>query len=686
MLVDEVDAPGGPATIRTVEDAYDHADWRHWVDQRADQPLGLDLETNALDPWDHGFRVRTVQIADGRESWVIPVEALFGWTREESIADVLREHPLWVCHYAEADLRFGVRGLPEPYRLRDDVPHLVDTQAVLAVYDPRTVTTAAKRDRIDVRIPRKKGLKETSARLLGSQLQQAEHDLEAYFREIAPKGHRSKTAMQAYGFAHADVNHPVFRRYAGLDPLVTIRLWWLMRRELEARGQWQRARLAMVDQWQVDLQTLRGLPIDGPYARWLDDQLREVIAQRANWLRDMGIGESGQGPAVGRAFEALGVSSPVVRGGTPSWDKVALAEIATPEPGGRFDAMALADDGNAPAVVYPPAARWLARALLDVRRAGKFATTYVKPMLEALDRDGHLHPSSRAYGTVTSRETAQRPPVHQLPKRDTRVRAAVRAWRGWALVSADFRQGEPFTMAALSGDLDYLHDLESGDINATIAALVYGDDFDPSQGKVAGTQHYAMRQAAKFAWLAACYGAAPAKVALLLDVPVERGGEIRAAWRAAYPRLWAYADAMNRQTAVRVDSGAVVPLWDRFYVDDATGDLRLRTWEDGRPKFSRLGLNAATQTTQADLLRFAKHRLRARGLAWALRFSLHDELLIMVPEPMAPWAAEVLEDCMTVTYRGVTVRCEATIEGRTWLPQPEDFDRAELAAVDGMED
>jgi DNA polymerase I-like protein with 3'-5' exonuclease and polymerase domains len=171
-----------------------------------------------------------------------------------------------------------------------------------------------------------------------------------------------------------------------------------------------------------------------------------------------------------------------------------------------------------------------------------------------------------------------------------------------------------------------------------------------------------------------------------LGVRGERGGEIRAAWLAAYPRLWAYADEMNRQTAIRVDSGAVVPLWDRFRVDDATGELVLRTWDDGRPKFSRLGLNAATQTTQADLLRFAKHRLRARGLAWALRFSLHDELLIMVPEWMAPWAAEVLEDCMTVTYRGVTVRCEATIEGRTWLPQPEDFDRAELAAVDDVEE
>lgn len=677
MQVTNVAAPGGPARVLAVESVQDAADWAGWVAERRDQVLGLDLETNALDPFDHRFRARTVQTADPREAWVVPVWSADGHhTLGAEISRVLRGHPTWLAWFSENDVRFAVRGLPgEPIRLDDAAPHVLDGQPVLAIYDPRTVTSAKKRDRIDVRIPRPKGLKEVSARLLGPELAAAEAALLARFREIAPVGQRSKSALKTYGFAHADVTEGVFRTYAGLDPIAVVRLYWLMRAELLGRGQWPRAVAAMREQWQCDLQTLRGMRVDGPYARWLDGQLQAVVDERAEWLAgavtdDVGgepvpipIPPSGQGPAVGRAFGALGVASPIVRNGAESWDRHALAEViedpATPEP-----------------------ARWLARAVLDVRRAGKFRAAYVRPMLDALGRDGSVHCSLRGIGTVTTRASAARPALQQLPKRDTRVRAAFRAERGRVFVTADFRQGEPFVMAALSGDLDYLRDLESGDVNSRIAALVYGDAYDPALGKVAGTPHYAMRQAAKFAWLAACYGAAARKVAALLGLPEETGAEILGRWHAAYPVLWEYARRQNWRTAVALDSGAVVPLWDRFRVDDATGELVLRTWDDGRHRPSRLGLNAVTQGTQADLLRSAKAELRRRGLAWALRFDVHDELVLVVPEPMAGWARGVLEACMTVTYRGVTVRCDAEVVGRTWTAQPSDFDPAELAAVD----
>lgn len=666
----KVAAPGGPAVVRAVETWDDAVAWARWVQDRRDQVLGLDLETNALDPFAHGFRARTVQVADGTEAWVVPVyrsnDVAVPWTL---VSDVLRAHPTFVAWFSENDVRFAQRGLPgDPIRVHDDeAPHVVDGQALLALYDPRTVTSANKRHGIDVRIPRPKGLKETSGRLLGPELQAAEEALLARFREVAPVGQRSKSALRAHGFANIDVTEDVFRIYAGLDPVAAVRLYHLFRAELERRGQWPRAAAALAEQWQCDLQTLRGMRVDGPYARWLDEQLAEVVRARAGWLLGQGIGESGQGPAVGRALAALGEGARrTTPGGEPSWDKHALAELID-DPATREESL------------------WLARAVLDVRRAGKFRSTYVAPMLDALERDGAVHASMRGIGTVTTRESAARPPLQQMPKKDTRVRAAFRAERGHLFVTADFRQAEPFVMAALSGDADYLRDLESGDVNARIAALVYGEAFDPAQGKAAGTPHYDMRQRAKFAWLAACYGAGRAEVARLLGLPEEEGAAVLADWHAAYPVLWGYARKMNWQTAVTLDSGAVVPLWDRFRVDDATGELVLRTWPDGRHRPSRLGLNAATQGTQADLLRQAKAQLRRRGLAWALRFDVHDELVLVVPAPMAGWARGVLQECMTVTYRGVTIRCDAEVAGRTWVPQPADFDAAELAAVDDEE-
>lgn len=658
VQVIRVAAPGGPATVRDLSgDDSDWSPWLRWMAERRLLPLGLDCETNAVDPFDHRFRLRTVQVADGLESWVLRVEEFLRPMRV-ALAALLREHPLFVAHYAEVDIRLLVRGLEHaegcgPVRVEDDsTPHVVDTQAVLAVYDPRTVTSAKG---VDPRIPRPKGLKEVSRRLLGPELAEAEAAMHARFRELAPVGHRTPEKCKTWGFANVPLDDPTFLPYAGLDPLTAIRLWWLMRRELEGRGRWRRAELAMLDQWQVDLQTLRGLPVDGPYARWLAGELQGVVDARAGWLeREHGVPPSGMGPSVGSAFARLGVASPAANG--TSWTKEELATVLDPERG------------------YPEGARWLAQAVREVRRAGKFRSTYAQPMLDALGRDGALHPSSRAFGAVTSRETAQRPPVHQLPKQDTRVRAAVRAPRGWVVVTADFNQGEPFVIAAMSGDPQYLADLTQPvaalgkpDFNSVGALMVYGDEYDPRQGKVAGTPHYLMRQNFKFGHLAWCYGARPPKLARLLGRPVETGQRIEAEWIERWPLLGRRRAELNRRTYVELASGTVVPLWDRFWVHPHTGELMPRTWDDGTPRPSRLGLNADTQGTQADLLRFAKHRLRSVGLAWALRFSLHDELMLMVPEPMGEWARATLEECMTVRCLGVTVRCEATIEGRTWL-------------------
>jgi hypothetical protein len=79
------------------------------------------------------------------------------------------------------------------------------------------------------------------------------------------------------------------------------------------------------------------------------------------------------------------------------------------------------------------------------------------------------------------------------------------------------------------------------------------------------------------------------------------------------------------------------------------------------------------------------HRLNAWGWAWAFRFALHDELMLEVPEWMAEDARQALEAAMTIEYRGVTVPCDAVIEGRTWLPQLEEFD-ADMSILDELEE
>jgi DNA polymerase I len=666
--------PSDMATISRARTPLDFTQVRAWLSANAGTTLSLDIETNARDPWHRGFACRTVQFADPVDTFVLVVadDDRCRWEINRMIAG----HQTWVAHFAEKDMSFAHKGLtapggPSPIRFGDQAPHVVDSQTVLAVYDPRTVTTHSKKDRIPPKVPRLKGLKDTTTRLLTPALQQAEAALHEWFRANAPVGHRAgKRRQTTWGFANVPVDLDLFTIYAGLDPLCTARLYWMMRHDLIGRGQWARTEAAMIEQWMMDQATVQhGLQVDGPYAKWLHGEFERVIADAAGPLAELGINPSGMGPAVGRAFEALGVRSPKVVDGRPSWDKEALAEIK--------GAITPASD---PRIVD------LVERLGLVRKAGKFKVTYVEPMLRAVEHgDGAMHASIRAVGTVTTRMSAQKTesagPLQQLPKKDPRVRAAVRARRGHVLVTADFAQGEPFTMAALSGDLDYLRDLEAGDINSRIATLVYGAAYDPRYGKTAGTVHYLMRQNAKAGWLAACYGCAARRLGLTLslNMPPEfasiDGTETLAVWHATYPKFWALADALNQESVIELDSGHRIPLWDRFFVTD---DGHLVVGQ--RP--SRLGLNAKTQGTQSDLLRVGMHRLNHWGWSWALRFALHDELVLEVPEWMAEHARLVLDAAMTIRYRGVTLRCEAVVEGRTWMEQPSQVDVSTLPELE----
>lgn len=685
--------PRPTCRLRVARTSADLADLGHWIGERHDQLLGIDCETNALDPFDPGYRLRMVQVADLDEAWAVPVWSADGlYSCGAVLSQMIRDHPQWVAWFAENELRFLTRdpSMRNPVRLGERDPHIADGQPLLALYDPRTVTTHSKKDRIDQRIPRPQGLKPTTTRLLTPTLEDAEVAMFRRFHELAPVGHRTSRKMATWGFANIPLDDPAYLLYAALDPLCTARLAALCLRELVRRGQGGRARAALTEQWVVDQATLAGMQVDGPYAHWLDGQLAARQAELGRVLEADDVPPSGQGPRVAAAFRALGVPGRLTREGTESYDAERLTEVL--ELAGRWL--------NAPEIAGPD---WDSRRahvervyrlvsnVTEARKATKYRGTWVAPMVATVDRhDGAMHGSMRAIGTVTTRMTYRKTPtagpMHSAPKRATTLlRAAVRARRGRVLVAADFRQAEPFVMAALSGDETYLADLEQGDINSVTASLVYGDAYDPTQGKTADTAHYTMRQAAKFAILAAFYGAAPRKVATLLGRPESEGADVLAGWRGRWPRLWAYADEQNARRWFESDTGLIVPLWDRVWVDES-GELRDRMWGDGTPQPSRLGLNAATQTTQAELLKLSVHRLNWQGWTWALLFFMHDEIVGEVPAPMAEAFQGALEAAMTVTYRGVTIHCDSEVLGRTWAAQPEQFDPAGLPPADDEEE
>jgi DNA polymerase I len=640
-----------PDTVRllTVESDADLLDFAWWLEQRKGHVLGIDCESNGRDQFSPRYRLRAVQVSDGFESWVIDVSRV----SLRNLATLINRHPLFVAHYSEADIRFLVRGLPGSVRVTDyAVPHIIDTQVVLAWFEPRTVTS--RDDAYDLRLPLPRGLKPTVERLCpGQLLTEAEREMNEEFVRLAPQGMRKGEDVKRHGFATIPFADDRYVIYAGLDPLYTVRIYRLMLTAITARGQLAGLTDDLKLQWVCDLMTLRGIGVDGPYAGWLDGQLQLVVDTAESGLAYFGIGRSGMGAAVGQAFESLGVVSPKVTGkGAPSWDKSVLLELA-----------------NEQGVVGD-----LAKTVVTVRKAGKFRATYVAPMLDSLEGDGRVHCSFRACGTITSRNSAMRPPVQQLPKKDTRVRAAIRAADGYVLVGCDLSQGEPRTMAALSGDRNLLADILAGDLNSAIAVAAFGDAYDQAQGQDAGTIHYLMRNGSKAGFLAWCYGAGDNKVADTIGIDRSRGPEVTAGWRARYPDLARYQALVNAGRHVVLENGWVAPLWDRVFM---TEDGQIR--DKGKP--SRKGLNYATQGNQRQLLAAAVHKLVAWGWGWALAMLVHDEILLEVPAWMAQQAKAALERAMTSVFHGVPIECHADVLGTTWAKQPGEFDLRELDAV-----
>lgn len=671
--------------LRVVSTLEDAACLWDWTRERRGRWLGLDAETNAHDPFSPTYQLRTVQVADESSGWVIQVQRP---GMSEVVRTIVSTHDSWVAWFARNDLNFIERGVPGSIRLGSDAPHLADGQVALAWYDPRTVTTASVKENIDPRISRPRGLKPAAALNLGfDHLSRAEETMHAKFREITKRDLGTvgdKDTWTRHGFEHVDDNDEDYLIYAGLDSIVACQLWNKMVTEIQRRGQWDNgyAKGCWWDlrwQWHADLSSFRGRLIDGPYTQWLNGQLKQIVEDNRRLLAWYNINPSASGAGIGRAFEWLESqgwmqfknTKTSKKTGARSWDKFVLADIIDEEPEHSY-------------------ASKLAVAIQAVRKAAKFRSSYVQPMLDSLERDGRIHPDTRVIGAISSRNSERRPPCQQLPKKEKklRVRPAICAPPGWVIITADLRQGEPRTMAGLSGDQNLKRDLLHGDLYSKLASLTYGNKFnpDPKVCKEDPTSvDYKMRQAAKFGTLAVDYGCGVGKYAGLLSIkgvlkmPVQEAQTSLRRREVEYPDLTKFRNRMNSQLAVVLESGWIAPLWDIYEVT-AEG---IRRKLDGKP--SRLGLNYATQGGQRYLFSIAVHRIIDWGWSWALYFFMHDELGLCVPAYMAGEAAIILKKAMTMEWRGVPIECDVDEPPYSprWTSYPDEyFTATDIAQLD----
>jgi DNA polymerase I-like protein with 3'-5' exonuclease and polymerase domains len=131
--------------------------------------------------------------------------------------------------------------------------------------------------------------------------------------------------------------------------------------------------------------------------------------------------------------------------------------------------------------------------LLEYRHLNKAVVSYYRPLYQAVDGTGRIHPSFSSTRTVTGRLSCSDPNLMTIPRADTLegIRGLFVPAKGYELWEFDLSQAELRIMAGLCGDENLVGVLCAGeDLHNKTAELVFGKDFKPIQRRLAKNLNY----------------------------------------------------------------------------------------------------------------------------------------------------------------------------------------------------
>lgn len=122
----------------------------------------------------------------------------------------------------------------------------------------------------------------------------------------------------------------------------------------------------------------------------------------------------------------------------------------------------------------------LSKAILDYRETAKLLSTYVDKLPNVVNnKTGRIHCSFNQYGAATGRFSSSDPNMQNIPSHNNEIRRMFSAAKGHVLISCDFSQQEPRTLAHMSKDANMIQAYREGkDIYAWIAEKIYRVPYD----------------------------------------------------------------------------------------------------------------------------------------------------------------------------------------------------------------
>jgi DNA polymerase I-like protein with 3'-5' exonuclease and polymerase domains len=421
-------------------------------------------------------------------------------------------------------------------------------------------------------------------------------------------------------------------RYAYLDAKYTWEFWLTMVPALDNQGLSSVYELEMKVQRAVIDMELSGVPVDetpmGELGETLSNEIREVT--KRIWS------------AAGKKLDlnkTLDVRELVydIQGHKPFAYTEKTKDLPDPEKVPSTEKAVLEVYVGDPVV----------KDLMEWRRLTKLFSTYIgnqdehgvyETGLMQFVVNGRIHTNLKPFGAATGRFSSATPNLQNIPARGeagSQIRRLFIAPPGHKLVVADYSQIEYRVLAHFTGDPTLTTAFENGwdPHQATAALLLHKDMADITKEE---------RDRGKTTNFAQVYGAGAAKVAAAMGVTKQEAYRIFEEYERRFPDVVSWKKEAVKE-ARRRNPPCVYTISGRRRI------LRALTWSDDgmRSYAERQVVNTICQGTAADIMKMAIVKVHEETPpSWQKLLTVHDELMLAVPDEEADEAKNMLEKLM----------------------------------------
>lgn len=603
--------------VETRDDVDAFLDWA-----RGKKRLALDTETTGLRPLvNPDFRVRLVQVSDGKQAWLLSNETPAGeaaWQAVRQVLSSLQQLAVFNAPFEAGGLTHaGLIDWDHFWRIQVDcrtMAHLLDARG-------RRLNGGCPLD-----------LKSLSYYLVENwKLQHVRWRKDSEKKELltAAKAAVGKHVTAATMWAQIPVDNSAYLAYSARDALWTWKLACVLSPILRTNGfndlhQRERRFAAIV----ANMSRL-GFEVDEGYTRTVEKVLEsELMAMRSEMSERHGAFNPNSVPQVLLKFAEQGLH-PVDDQGKPSTARAVLE--ALPE-------------------------SVLAADLLAYRRENKALTACVRPMLNMVSDRGRLHADFKTLGTITARMSCSDPNLQQMPKRRgaaERLRNCLRADEGKVIVAADLSQVEYRVAAGLSRDPFMLNAFANGiDLHKATA-----EDLFPGTG--CNHDECDHRTFAKNAGFGKIYGAGAATIALQTGSTLETARKVVARYDEVMSGLASWSEGLVEQVNEQ--------LWESDGAEAFVTNLHGRRVQID-PQKAYVAVNYAIQSEARDqLVDWVFNADDAGLLSGSLLAIIHDELVCQAdPADAEDLAIELEHAAAVLDVEGVPIAADAKVGTRNW--------------------